>query len=96
MVRGCLPARSVTVDGFEQHLSINHLGSFLFTNLTLLKICGAKEGRITAVASSATITSHFRLSDPDAEKTAKDVPEPKKSTSVPEVRLAGELECSSN
>jgi NAD(P)-dependent dehydrogenase (short-subunit alcohol dehydrogenase family) len=51
MVRGCLPARSVTVDGFEQHLSINHLGSFLFTNLTLPKIRGAKEGRIIAVAS---------------------------------------------
>ncbi len=64
---------------FEQHLSINHLGSFLFTNLTLPKICGAKEGRIIAVASSATIISPFRFSDPEADKTAKDVPEPKKS-----------------
>lgn len=67
--------RSLTADGFEQHLAINHLGPFLFTNLILPKIRAAHQGaRIVVVASSATMISPFRFSDINVEKSATDVP----------------------
>jgi NAD(P)-dependent dehydrogenase (short-subunit alcohol dehydrogenase family) len=69
------PTRSLTTDGFEQHLAINHLGSFLFTSLILPKIRAAHQGRIVVVASNATVISPFRFSDINVEKGATDVPD---------------------
>ncbi|KAM0254566.1 hypothetical protein ACHAQJ_006674 [Trichoderma viride] len=42
-----------TVDGFERQFAVNHLATFLFTNLIMDKILASKEPRIVIVGSSA-------------------------------------------
>lgn len=70
--------RTVTKDGFEQHMAINHLGHFLFTNLIMPKLRAAAaatgEARIVVVASSSTMISPVRFSDINVEKASMDVP----------------------
>lgn len=72
------PFRTLTPSGIEQHLAINTLGPFLFTNLLLPKLRSSKSSRIIIVASSATFISPFRFSDPNVEKAANEVPEKEK------------------
>ena len=44
---------SLTVDGFEKHIAVNHLGHFLLTNLLLGRLKEATSARIVNVSSSA-------------------------------------------
>lgn len=43
--------RSVTIDGYEVHFAINHLGHFLLTNLLLDQLRAAPQGRVVTVSS---------------------------------------------
>ncbi|KAL6893386.1 hypothetical protein GGI43DRAFT_424829 [Trichoderma evansii] len=51
------------VDGFEKHLTANHLGHFLFTNLILDKVLAAKDGRVVNISSGAHYISGIRHTD---------------------------------
>lgn len=46
-------SRSVSADGFEMTFALNHLASFLLTNLLLAELKGSGHGRIINVASDA-------------------------------------------
>src|SRR4030095_1545616 len=48
---GVNKTRSTTVDGIETTFAVNHLGSFLLTNLLLDLLVGSAPARIVAVAS---------------------------------------------
>lgn len=51
------------VDGFEKHLTANHLSHFLFTNLILNKVLAAKDGRVVNISSGAHYISGIRHAD---------------------------------
>ena len=69
----------MSVDGIDEHLAVNFVGGFLFTNLILNKIVEAGrikgQARIVIVASSASPISPVRFHDLNVEKAAADVPE---------------------
>lgn len=73
------PEHRKSIDGIDEHLAINFVGGFLFTNLILSKIlaAGKKTGdaRIVIVASSASTISPVRFHDLNVDKPAADVPE---------------------
>ncbi|RFU28893.1 hypothetical protein B7463_g7455, partial [Scytalidium lignicola] len=73
------PEHRKSVDGIDEHLAINFVGGFLFTNLILNKIIAAGQitgdARIVIVASSASSISPVRFHDLNLDKTALDVPE---------------------
>jgi NAD(P)-dependent dehydrogenase (short-subunit alcohol dehydrogenase family) len=73
------PEHRKSIDGIDEHLAINFVGGFLFTNLILSKIlaAGKKTGdaRIVIVASSASAVSPVRFHDLNVDKSAVDVPE---------------------
>ncbi|RFU72832.1 oxidoreductase [Trichoderma arundinaceum] len=50
-------------DGFESHLTANHLGHFLFTNLIAEKLLAAKESRVVNVSSGGHFFSGIRHAD---------------------------------
>ncbi len=57
---GIIPGkRKETIDGIERTLAINHLASFLLTNLLLDKLKNATDGRVITTASGA----HRRATD---------------------------------
>jgi NAD(P)-dependent dehydrogenase (short-subunit alcohol dehydrogenase family) len=68
-----------TIDGIDEHLAVNFVGGFLFTNLILNKIIEAgsikDDARIVIVASSASPISPVRFHDLNVDKAAADVPE---------------------
>ncbi|KAH8807560.1 hypothetical protein F5884DRAFT_899934 [Xylogone sp. PMI_703] len=76
------PDRRVTVDGFEQHLQINHLGHFLFDYLIISKLrtAGRKTGdaRLVLVSSNAIMMSPVRFSDINVEKESEELPDEEK------------------
>ncbi|QNK55725.1 SDR family oxidoreductase [Paenibacillus sp. PAMC21692] len=55
--------RTLTKDGFESMIGINHLGHFLFTMLLLDRIKEAKQGRIVVVASGAYKAGRLNFND---------------------------------
>lgn len=55
--------QSQTVDGFEQHLGVNHLGHFLLTNLLLDRLRASAPSRIVVVASEAHRYTTIRRND---------------------------------
>lgn len=56
-------AQSRTVDGFETHLGVNHLGHFLLTNLLLDRLRTTAPSRIVVVASEAHRYTDIRRED---------------------------------
>ena len=60
--------RQVSVDGIEMNLAINHLSSFLLTNLLLDTMRASTPARIVNVASNA-MTRSINLDDLQSEQT---------------------------
>ncbi|RAQ98673.1 retinol dehydrogenase 12 [Stemphylium lycopersici] len=66
-------SRTVTVDGIETHLAVNHLGHHLFTQTLLPKLQRAAKNsapgatRVVMVSSLACVISPFRFSDYNLE-----------------------------
>lgn len=56
--------RTVTKDGFESMMGVNHLGHFLLTNLLLEPLRAADQGRIVTVSSSAHKAGSIYFEDP--------------------------------
>jgi NAD(P)-dependent dehydrogenase (short-subunit alcohol dehydrogenase family) len=63
-----LDRRSVTADGFETMFQVNHLGSFLLTNLLLDRLKGSAPARIVNVASEAHRFSRLDFDDLQSER----------------------------
>lgn len=63
--------RQVSVDGIEMTLALNHLGSFLLTNLLMDALKAAAPARIVNVASDAHAdVDGFDFSDPQAMRSS--------------------------
>ncbi|XP_070505099.1 retinol dehydrogenase 12-like [Chironomus tepperi] len=60
--------RSLTEDGFEMHMGVNHLGHFLLTNLLLDLLKAAAPSRIVVVSSRANEMHRFDKDDIMTEK----------------------------
>jgi len=63
-----------TVDGFEMHMGVNHLGHFLMTNLLLLK--KGAPSRIVTVSSMGHSWSPLDLTDIMSDEKRNDGPHP--------------------
>jgi retinol dehydrogenase 14 len=59
---------SVTVDGIETTLAVNHLAPFLLTNLLLDVLKASSPARIVNVSSSAHAQAHIDFDDLQSEK----------------------------
>ncbi|ODN03819.1 Retinol dehydrogenase 12 [Orchesella cincta] len=57
-----------TVDGFELHMGVNHLGHFLLTNLLLDNLKTGAPSRIVTLSSTTVAISHLKLDDLMMEK----------------------------
>jgi NAD(P)-dependent dehydrogenase (short-subunit alcohol dehydrogenase family) len=79
-----VPEHTLSEDGIELHMAINHIGHFLFTNLITEKITktieGARAGstRIINVSSMAAIVSPLRSQDVNWEKPISELPQNEK------------------
>ncbi|CRG87868.1 hypothetical protein PISL3812_04889 [Talaromyces islandicus] len=79
-----IPNRTLSEDGIELHLAINHLGHFLFTNLIMSKIIASAANtspiaaRVVNVSSMAAMASPLRVSDLNWEKPMLELPEDEK------------------
>ncbi|BFG02092.1 retinol dehydrogenase 12 [Drosophila madeirensis] len=60
--------RSLTADGYEQQLGVNHLGHFLLTNLLLDRLKQAKPSRIVVVSSAAYLFGRINREDIMSER----------------------------
>jgi len=60
--------RSLTVDGFETTFAVNHLASFLLTNLLLDMLKASTSSRIINVSSSAHMRAKMNFDDLQGEK----------------------------
>lgn len=61
--------RTVSVDGFEMHLAVNHLGHFLLTNLLLDTLKSSMPSRIINVSSNACRLGRINRLDLNMEKS---------------------------
>ncbi|XP_065363272.1 retinol dehydrogenase 11-like [Calliphora vicina] len=59
---------SLTSDGFEQHLAVNHLGHFLLTNLLLEALKNSPSGRIVVVSSIIHFMASINKEDLQGER----------------------------
>jgi len=60
--------RTLTQDGFEMQLGVNHLGHFALTGLLLPQLLAAQTARVVNVSSLASKIGRMRFDDPSAEK----------------------------
>ncbi|XP_017152219.1 retinol dehydrogenase 12 [Drosophila miranda] len=60
--------RSLTADGYEQQLGVNHLGHFLLTNLLLDRLKQATPSRIVVVSSAAHLFGRVNREDLMSER----------------------------
>lgn len=58
-----IPQRESTVDGFEKHLGINHIGHFALTKLLLPLVEKSEAGRVVTVSSTAHMLGHINRDD---------------------------------
>jgi NAD(P)-dependent dehydrogenase (short-subunit alcohol dehydrogenase family) len=63
-----IPTRETTLDGFEAHLGINHLGHFALTGLLMDLLAKSTAARIVTVSSAAHLLGHFDFDDILLEK----------------------------
>ncbi|OXA44408.1 Retinol dehydrogenase 12 [Folsomia candida] len=52
-----------TVDGFEEHMGVNHLGHFLLTNLLLPQLRRSESARVVMVSSTMMMYANLNLDD---------------------------------
>jgi retinol dehydrogenase-12 len=62
-----LGERRITPDGLEHVFALNHLASFLLTNLLLPKLTASAPARVVTVTSDAHSAARLDLSDPNLE-----------------------------
>jgi NAD(P)-dependent dehydrogenase (short-subunit alcohol dehydrogenase family) len=65
---GIFTTRTITADGIETTLAVNHLAPFYLTNLLLDRIKASAPARIVTVASSAHRGKHIHFDDLNTEK----------------------------
>jgi len=61
--------KGVTVDGFETHLGVNHLGHFALTGLLINTILNTKNSRVVTVSSNAHKMGRFDFDDLKLDKS---------------------------
>ncbi len=62
------PTREVTVDGFEKHIGINHLGHFALTGYLIDVLSGTSGSRVVTVSGGLHRAGKIRLDDLHWEK----------------------------
>ena len=68
-VGGYWDTRHVTVDGLEHTLALNHLASFLLTNLLLERLTQSAPARVVTVASGAHTMGRIDFDDLQGERS---------------------------
>lgn len=66
-----LPARELTVDGFERQFGTNHLGHFALTGLLVPQLLAAPEPRVVTVASLAHRNGNIDFDNLQGERSYK-------------------------
>ena len=61
--------KGLTVDGFETHLGVNHLGHFALTGLLINTILNTKGSRVVTVSSNAHKMGRFDFEDLNLDKS---------------------------
>lgn len=60
--------RGTTIDGFETHFGINHLGHFALTHALLPSLASSESGRVVSVSSMGHRPGRIDLDDPMYER----------------------------